>query len=155
MSAITLKDLRASVLDRAAFTQLDDYRQLCTAFLGYLAAAAPTRIVSPTQPEYIFYQYGDADAHRITRPLNSSLFLTENNTFAPAFDRFTAFLHDLKRQQEQANAGQAAQEYLATNDINRIVYTLQQSIGCIADSFPDSIRPASASGSCLRRSSNC
>ncbi len=135
MTATSMGDLQASVVDRTAFTSLEDYRRLCGAFLDYIENTQPTRIVSPSHPNYVFFQYGQDHGHKITRPLNSNLYLEEAVTFGSVFDRFTALLGDLR----EAGGGDALDavhaEYLASNEINRVIYTLQQSIGCIGDSF--------------------
>lgn len=135
MTAASLNDLQASVLDRSAFTSLEDYLKLCGAFLGYVASDQPTRIVSPSHPNYVFLQYGQAYGHKITRPLNSDLLLEEAAVFRGAFDRFAAFLGDLRKTGSGDALGESHADYLGSNEINRIVYTLQQSIGCIGDSF--------------------
>lgn len=135
MTVTSLGDLQASVVDRSAFSSLEDYLKLCEAFLGYVASSQPTRIVSPSHPNYIFFQYGQDYSHKITRPLNFDLFLEEGAIFRGAFHRFVAFLSDLRK----AGSGDALSRihagYLELNEINRVVYTLQQSIGCIGDSF--------------------
>lgn len=135
MTANSLGDLQASVIDRSAFTSLEDYRRLCSAFLGCVATIQPTRIISPSHPNYMFFQYGQNYGHRITRPLNSDLFLEDAATCGGTFDRFTALLGDLRKAGSGDALGAVHSDYLATNEINRVIYTLQQSIGCIGDSF--------------------
>lgn len=103
--------------------------------LGYVESSQPTRIVSPSHPNYIFFQYGQDHGHKITRPLNSDLLLEEAAVFRGAFDRFAAFLGDLRKTGSGDALGEIHADYLGSNEINRIVYTLQQSIGCIGDSF--------------------
>jgi len=72
----TLADLQASVQDRNAFVGLEDYLRIGKAFLTLLEETRPTRIISPTPPNnYIFYQYGAGYANKITRPLNTNLFI--------------------------------------------------------------------------------
>ena len=100
MSDPTLADLRASILDKSAFTTLTDYVKVGYAFLSYVERTAPTRIISPTIKHYIFFQYGSSDAHKITRPLNSNLFFEFSETFHQACTRFIDFLDDLKRYQQ-------------------------------------------------------
>src|SRR5205085_6075132 len=135
----TVEDLQASVQDKTGFTELEHYRRLGAAFLTFLAGANLTRIISPTPPHnYIFYQYGAAQANKITRPLNSNLFIESPLAFAEAFDRFVAFLADLKKFQEKTVGRRSAERYLASNEINKVIYTAQQSIGSIGDSFKDS-----------------
>ena len=52
-----LLDLQASVRDKSAFGNLADYFILCAAFLKFVQKTHPTRIVSPSHHNYIFYQY--------------------------------------------------------------------------------------------------
>jgi len=92
----TLADLQASVQDRLAFKSLADYVALCRSFLALLERIRPTRIVSPTHPNYIFYQYGETHSHRITRPLNTHLFIENEQSFLAAFNMCLGFLDELK-----------------------------------------------------------
>ena len=135
MREITLGNLQASVQDVAAFTSLEDYFTVCRAFLDFLNTTRPTRIISPATPNYIFYQYSEAFGNKITRPLNSNLYIESAVEFQPIFERFVQFLADARQRQERVVEGQGAQEYIESNEINKVVYTLQQSIGCISDSF--------------------
>ncbi|HEX8773990.1 MAG TPA: hypothetical protein VF735_10305 [Pyrinomonadaceae bacterium] len=132
-------DLQASVQDKAGFTELEHYRRIGAAFLSFLADAKLTRIVSPTPPyNYIFYQYTAEHANKITRPLNSNLFIESALIFIEAFDRFVEFLADLKKFQEKTSNRKSAKAYLESNEINKVIYTTQQAIGCIGNSFRDS-----------------
>lgn len=133
MSEITLPDLQASVKDKMAFSKLRDYFDLCNAFLGFVERTKPTRIISPKDHYYIFFQYGEEFKFRITRPLNKNLFYESQHEFQQAYERFCNFLNDLREQEERAVG--RYKEYLSTNEVNKVVYTLQQSIGCIGDSF--------------------
>lgn len=136
---LKVEDLQASVQDKTGFTELEHYRRIGTAFLTFLAEAKLTRIVSPTPPHnYIFYQYGATQANKITRPLNSDLFIESPLVFTQAFDRFVAFLAELKKFQEKTAERKNLKEYLSSNEINKVIYTAQQSIGSIGDSFKDS-----------------
>jgi hypothetical protein len=69
-----LVGLQELVQDRAGLNTLGDYFNLCIAFLRHLETTKPTRIISPTNHGYIFFQYGETFSHRITRPLNSNLY---------------------------------------------------------------------------------
>ncbi len=135
MIEVTLADLQASVQDKSAFRALDDYLAIGYAFLGLLSAARPTRIVSPSYPNYIFYQYPEDYGHRITRPLNTDLLFESANDFKCAFERFVTFLTDLGQHQEAAVNRRDNRRYVESQEINRVVYTVQQAIGCIGDSF--------------------
>jgi hypothetical protein len=135
MSEITLVNLQERVRDGLAFKILEEYLSICLTFLTFLNETQPTRIVSPTQPNYIFYQYNEEFGHRITRPLNTQLFIESIDDFKIVFERFISFLGDLKRFQGAAIDHKANKQYLNSKEINKVVYTLQQSIGSISDSF--------------------
>jgi hypothetical protein len=132
---IKLDDLQASVQDKNAFNSLQDYYLLVKAFLNYIDKHKPTRIVSPTHNHYIFYQYGNAHAHKITRPLNSRLFVEDSQKFEQMIKRFSFFLSDLKKLEGGIIGKKNVESFLASNEINKSVYTIQQAIGCIGDSF--------------------
>jgi len=100
MKEVTLADLQVSVQDKSAFGTMADYFTLCCAFLELVQRIQPTRIVSPSHHNYIFFQYDETHSHRITRPLNVDLFIELDSDFKAAFERFVVFLADLKRYQE-------------------------------------------------------
>lgn len=135
MTSVTLADLQASVIDSSAFGELMHYFTLSHTFLNFLQIMQPTRIISPTHHNYVFYQFDETYSHRITRPLNTNLFLESPDNFKVAFERFLTFLTDLKSSQAALIDQAAYQSYLDSNEINKVVYTIQQSIGSIGDSF--------------------
>lgn len=135
MTAITLEDLQASVRDRSAFGELGHYFTLCHTFLTLIEETRPTRIISPTYHNYVFYQYDESYGHRITRPLNTNLFFESADDFKIAFERFIAFLADLKRFQDTVIDLDTKRDYLDSGEINKVVYTIQQNVGSIGDSF--------------------
>jgi hypothetical protein len=135
MTGVTLADLQESVQDRSAFGTLADYFTLCRTFLAFLKATPPTRIVSPSHPNYIFFQYGTDYGYKITRPLNADLLIESDTDFSLVFDRFLGFLADLRQHQEAAIDRTGNRQYVESKEINRVVYTIQQAVGSIADSF--------------------
>lgn len=135
MIDITLEDLQESVRDRSAFGNLDDYFRLCFSFLELMEKTMPTHIISPSQHNYIFYQYDDVHNHCITRPLNSNLFIEKSKEFSDCIDDFVNFIETLKMEQESIIDDHKWKKYLDSNFLNKIIYTMQQSIGCIGDSF--------------------
>lgn len=128
-------DLQESVQDKTAFHSLGDYSTICNSFLVFVRDTAPTRIISPSHPYYIFYQYGENANHKITRPLNSNLFIENPDEFRLAFERFVNFLSDLRIHQQNIGNTDARRQYIESGEINNVVYTIQQSIGSIGDSF--------------------
>jgi hypothetical protein len=83
----------------------------------------------------MFYQYSADYGHKITRPLNSTLFIESASDFRDAFERFVLFMADLRRLQRAAAEQEGRRQYVASGEINRVVYTIQQAIGSISDSF--------------------
>jgi len=135
MKRISLSTLQSSVQDSSAFQQLSDYHKLTKCFLSFLAASKPTRIVSPSQNNYIFFQYGSTFSHRITRPLNTNLYVESDTEFSAMFSQFLSLLQDIKRSQQAVLKSKGCQQLINANVIGKIVYTVQQSIGSIGDSF--------------------
>ncbi len=135
MKPPALQDLQASVQDKHAFKRLPDYEKLAASYLAHLADAKPTRIVSPSHHNYVFYQYPKAVAHKITRPLNTDLLIADESQLKTAFSRFMSALADLKRLQQRGASSRGLRAYAKTGEINRVIYTTQQAIGCIGDSF--------------------
>jgi hypothetical protein len=135
MKRPALGDLQESLADKAGFRRLDDYKKFCSAYLALVEKERTTRIVSPSREHYVFYQYGKANRNKITRPLNTHLFIESVDKLAAAFDRFIQFLGDLKKYQQAVADSKGRQRYMESNEINRVVYTVQQSVGCVGDSF--------------------
>jgi len=135
MKKATLGDLQESLADKSGFKKLADYIKFCSAYLALVEKEQPTRIVSPSHEHYVFYQYGKAHRNKITRPLNTQLFLESSDELSAAFDRFIQFLGDIKKHKQAVADSKGRKQYLESNEINRVVYTLQQSVGCVGDSF--------------------
>jgi hypothetical protein len=132
-----LATLRKKLQDLAAFSVLSDYAETCRSFLQYLQQTQPTRIVSPKVPNYIFFQFDAANQHAITRPLNQHLFVESPDEFQAIYDRFLKFLDQLRQQQENVADNPDFQGYVQTGEINKTIYTMQQTLGSIADSLPN------------------
>lgn len=135
MSHVSLRELQASIQNKEGYTKLSDYLAICQAFLSYIDEAKPTQIVSPKVPHYIFYQYGEEQNHNITRPLNSRLFISSATELLTAYGQFFDLLGDLRRFQDNAAGRPSIQAYMQSGEVNKVVYTIQQAIGCIGDSL--------------------
>lgn len=135
MTTPSLADLQATIQDTSAFTSLDHYHLLGRAFLDVVAETQPTRIIAPNDHRYIFFQYPRRFGHKITRPLNSALFIDSPNAFSESFARVSSFLSDLRVKGMAGGETPASRRFLESQDLNRVVYTAQQSIGSIGDSF--------------------
>jgi len=137
MTTVSMDDLQESVRDKIAFNALADYLTIGRAFLTFIGMTSPTRIISPSHPNHIFYQYSESYGYKITRPLNIDLFFESSEALEGAFARFVSFLGDLHRHQTGAAQSEGGKRYLESREINQVVYTIQQAVGCIGDSFED------------------
>jgi hypothetical protein len=132
---INLELLQSRVKDKDDLQSLDRYFNICYSFLKYIQSEKPTRIISPTEHNYIFFQYSNDFNHNITRPINSAIFIENSREFKTEFKMFIEFLEILKEKEDKAIGIPKFNKFIETRIINRVLYTIQQSIGCIGDSF--------------------
>jgi hypothetical protein len=133
---LTVKQLQSLLLGGTAFSDLQSYGDFTQSFLELAKDRIRTRIVSPTTPNYIFYQYDSAHANRITRPVNIDLFVEEPAQFQSRLKNFHDILEILRAAQTD-KAAAVARRKLDVGELDRIVYTTQQAVGCIGDSLPN------------------
>jgi hypothetical protein len=76
MTDEVLNKLQSAVGVQETFI-ISDYFKVCHNFLCFIESRGTTRIISPfaTSKNYIFYQYGEETNNKITRPLNTNLFI--------------------------------------------------------------------------------
>jgi hypothetical protein len=120
MKEISLGDLQESVRDKTAFNKLQDYLMICCAFLDFVESVQPTRIISPSHVNYIFYQYSKEYKHNITRPLNSDLFIESKKDFKEKFDRFISFLELVKRYNGKVSNRKSVKQYIKLKEIIKL-----------------------------------
>src|SRR5690349_24923260 len=125
MTANVLTDLQKTVRGKETFT-IHDYFHICNNFLNFIEARKPTRIISPSPQNrhYIFYQYGEEADNKITRPLNTRLFIESPAEFKRTFERFMAFLSDLRVHQEMASSRSDNLSYVESKEVNKTIYTI-------------------------------
>lgn len=135
MSDETLADLQRTIRTKGALGKLSDYQAITHAFLDLLMRLSPPRFVSRSHNNYVFYQYGADYGFSVTRPLNTDLMLDAPETFDFAFERFMNFLGGTGRHHEAVMAQRGAEEYIASNELHKVIYTMQQAVGSVADSL--------------------
>jgi hypothetical protein len=91
----------------------------------YVASKLQAVIVSQNENHYQFYQYGRDAGYQITRPINSSL-MYRINDFPNVKQSFIRLLENVKDVTSQEDR----------QKINRMVYTMQVSIGSALDALP-------------------
>ena len=75
MSQITLNELQHVIQDKKAFVKIEEFPAVCRAFLQFTKKSKLVRIVSPSTKNYMFYQFPDEYGNKITRPINTDLFV--------------------------------------------------------------------------------
>lgn len=134
---MTLEEMRRVVCELGSLRSLGDYYDLTRHYLTYLTKEKPTQIVSPTNPSYRFFQYGEAFGHKITRPLNFGLYEHRARGFKSRFDRFTDLLTALRKRKRPLDMDTRLGAFVTSGGVNSVIYTMQQSIGAVADSLVD------------------
>jgi hypothetical protein len=134
---MSLYDLQEQIQVDAAEVDLNFYKEVGSEFLQFISDEKPKRIISPTRNYYFFYQYGEENGNLFTRPLNRNLFIEDKSKFGNAFDKFVGFLPNLKEHQNGITNQPQFTDYLNSKELSKVVYTAQQAIGCIGDSYPN------------------
>lgn len=111
--------------DKSKFKKLPDFIDFTEKFLEYAATKLQAVIISQNENHYRFYQYGSDAGYQITRPINSRLMYGIKD-FIATKQSLTAILKNIKdvRLQEDRQT------------INKMVYSLQMSIGSALDALP-------------------
>jgi hypothetical protein len=124
---MNLYDLVNRATDKERFQTVDHYVDFCIRYLEFVDSGLQARIVSQNESHYQFFQYRKEGGFNITRPLNSRL-MYEAVEFTQAAKQFGLTL-------EQLRDGEQPSGHLRENLI-RVIYTLQQSIGATLDALP-------------------
>jgi len=114
--------------DKTNFLRVRDYVDFCKRYLDFLADdGLQAVIVSQNEQHYHFFQYKTDGHFNITRPVNSTLFMSAKEVSA------------LQKQMVRiikAGPDIAAKDGAARTLLCRGIYTLQQSIGAALDGLP-------------------
>ena len=111
--------------DKLKFKTLSDFFDFTEMYLSFVATKLQAIIISQNENHYQFYQYGSDGGYQITRPINSRLMYNVAD-FLAVKRSFIKILKSAKHigSKEDRQA------------INRVVYTLQMSIGSTLDALP-------------------
>lgn len=124
---MTISNLISMATNKDRFLSINDYISFCTRYLDYISNGLQARIVSQNESHYQFFQYKKDGNYNISRPINSALMYDANN-FSKSAKKFLDTLKELKK-------GRQPSDSLREN-INRTIYTVQQSIGATLDALP-------------------
>jgi len=120
-----ISQLTKIATDKSKFTQLSNFFDFGEKYLEYISSKLQAIIVSQNESHYNFYQYGVDGSYQITRPINSRLMYNVNDFLKTKkiFFEMLNNIKDIKSKDERQT-------------INKIVYTLQMSIGSVLDALP-------------------
>ena len=108
-----------------------DFLNFTRKYLEFVGAGRNTHpdiqavIVSEKEDNYNFFQYKDDGHHCVTRPINTDIFISADD-FDDAARLFIDTLGDVRSIKEDEEARE---------NINRVIYTCQQCVGCTLDAF--------------------
>jgi len=122
---MTIKKLTAIATDKSKFKTLNNFCDFAEKYLEYVSGELQAVIVSQNENHYQFFQYGKDGRYQITRPINSRLICTTTN-FLALKKKVIGNLKNVKDFKSQEDR----------QGINKIVYTLQMSIGSALDALP-------------------
>jgi len=124
---MNLIDLVEHAVNKDLFHTVENYITFCARYLEYVETGLQARIISQNENHYQFFQYREDGSYNITRPLNS-LLMYDAEGFENAAQQFLQTLEHIK-------SGELPADELRQN-VNRTIYTVQQSIGAALDALP-------------------
>ncbi|MBQ9564676.1 MAG: hypothetical protein IJU98_03715 [Synergistaceae bacterium] len=126
MSKTMLSQLTEWATDKTRFQTIEDCSAFCGEYLSFIRDGIQAVIVSQNENHYHFLQYKADGNFNVSRPINSRLMLP-----IEAFEETRRdFVHILSHIREIRNENGLRQQ------INRFIYTCQQSIGATLDALP-------------------
>jgi len=120
-------DLLNKATNKNTFDTLQGYIDFAANFIEFIEDNLQARIVSRNEPHYQFFQYGSFASYQVTRPINTNL-MCGPNEFQAQCRVFTDALDAL--------SNGMSPEQGSRQTINRLIYTLQQTIGATLDGLP-------------------
>lgn len=125
---MNIEKLLSISTDKDKFKTLTDYIDFSKRYLDFIGIEKnlQAKIVSQNENQYQFYQYNQEGHFNITRPINTNL-MYNSQTFSTDIVVFKELLTNLSSDSSQPSHGREI--------FNRVVYTIQQSIGASLDAL--------------------
>jgi len=112
-------------IDKSRFKTLSNFLDFADRYLTYIESNLQAIIISQNENHYRFYQYSSDAEYQITRPINSRLMYDYKE-----FCKIKELIFPVLKNVKDIKASEERQI------INRIVYTMQMSIGASLDALP-------------------
>lgn len=124
---MNLKALIERVVNKNNFQSLHDYVDFCQRYLEFIETGLQAVIVSQNEESYRFFQYRQDGNFNITRPINSNLMYSAENSelMGKRFPKILSNTHRIPKSDVE-------QRTILRNTI----YTIQQTIGAALDALP-------------------
>jgi len=124
---MSIKNLLRHATNKNNFTDLESYIEFTQRYLDFVESGLQAVIVSQNEQNYRFFQYRQDGNFNITRPINSNLMYSAENSSVISESFITTLLN--------------SQDVPETDNTNRAVirnsiYTIQQAIGATLDALP-------------------
>ena len=124
---MSLSDLTSIALNKANFLSVEDYIEFSERYLEYVEDGLQAVIVSQNENNYRFFQYKEEGYFSITRPINSALMYTADDTDR-VDGQFREILDNVRDIPEDDTERRST--------LVRAIYTIQQCIGATLDGLP-------------------
>ncbi|MDR1430261.1 MAG: hypothetical protein LBI85_08210 [Spirochaetaceae bacterium] len=112
--------------DKSRFSSIDDYASFCEAYLFFIHDNLQAVIVSQNENQYRFFQYKEDGNFNVTRPINNNLMIAPD-VFSTAKNDFMYAMMHIKNIRDEMGIRE---------NLNRFIYTCQQTIGAALDALP-------------------
>ena len=122
-----LKKLVSHAVDKDNFLSIEDYLVFPKKYLEFIKNNLQAVIVSKNENNYQFFQYKKDGTFNITRPINSNLLYSLEE-----FDSLEKYFLDLLNNIRDKKLDSQNNRMM----VNRIIYSVQQSIGACLDALP-------------------
>lgn len=124
---MSLSDLINTTLNKENFLSVEDYIEFSERYLVYVEDGLQAVIVSRNENNYRFFQYKEEGYFSITRPINSALMYTADDT-DKVDGQFREILDNVRDIPED--------DIERRSTLVRAIYTIQQCIGATLDGLP-------------------
>lgn len=124
----TLWEIMSWVSQKDLFDTIDKYIDFTKYYLEFINTELQATIVAKNENNYSFFQYRRDGEYNITRPVNNNLYLPLED-YEALSKIFVNTISNIKKN-KLSNTER--------KNLNKFIYTTQQSIGCALDALPSS-----------------
>lgn len=124
----SLWEIMSWVSEKSRFSKIENYIEFAKQYLEFIETELQAEIIAQNETNYRFFQYRRDGEYNITRPVNGELFfkLPDYEKLASDFQYTLENIRDIKDNTAERE------------NVNRFIYTTQQTIGCALDALPAS-----------------